>query len=159
MENTAPQHQTPAWHSFREVRAVAIWVSELQPHTVLPWPKLEHQGLTLGEKRPMDHRDNQETSSGTTTAQQFRDGAWETTPGGRGSTWGQVSVVTWDDSQPARLGGLAYIIGDFTDIFAGVFLRHVGEGEDLHVRAVNARTLQPIHKHTCKFKHRAEKRN
>lgn len=71
---------------------------------------------------------------------------------GEGGTWGQVSVVTWDDSQPARLPGLAYIIGDFTDIFAGVFLRDVGEGEDLHVRAVNARTLQPIHKHTHKFK-------
>lgn len=41
---------------------------------------------------------------------------------------GQISVVTWDDSQPARLAGLAYIIGDFTDILSGVFLRHVVEG-------------------------------
>lgn len=58
---------------------------------------------------------------------------------------GHVSVVTWDDSQPARLAGLAYIIGDFTDILSGVLLRHVVEGEDLHVRAVNARTLQSPH--------------
>lgn len=62
--------------------------------------------------------------------------------------WGQVSVVTWDDSQPTRLAGLAYIIGDFTDILSGIIIRHVVEGEDLHVRAVNARTLQSTHTHT-----------
>lgn len=53
-----------------------------------------------------------------------------------GSGW--VSRVTWDDSEPARLAGVAYIIGDETDILPGVVLRHVGEGENLHVRAVNA---------------------
>lgn len=102
-------------------------------------------------------QDNQETTSRTPTAQQVRDEAWETTPG-EGSTWGQVSGVTWDDSQPAGLSGLAYVIGDFTDIFAGIFLRHIGEAEDLHVRAVNARTLQSIHKHMCKFQKWQEKR-
>lgn len=51
-------------------------------------------------------------------------------------------MVTWDDSEPARLVGLSYIIGDFTGILSGIVLRHVVEGEHLHVRAVNARTLQ-----------------
>lgn len=52
---------------------------------------------------------------------------------GGGVRWGQVSRVTWDDSQPARLAGLAYIIGDFTDILSSIVLRHVVEGEHLHV--------------------------
>lgn len=47
-------------------------------------------------------------------------------------------MVTWDDIQPARLAGLAYIIGDFTDILSSIVLCHVVEGEDLHVRAVYA---------------------
>lgn len=57
---------------------------------------------------------------------------------GREGRWGQVSRVTWDDSEPARLAGLTYIIGDFTDILSGIVLRHVGEGEHLNVGAVNA---------------------
>lgn len=57
-------------------------------------------------------------------------------------------MVTWDDSEPTRLVGLSYIIGDFTGILSGIVLRHVVEGEHLHVRAVNARTLQSTHTHT-----------
>lgn len=78
---------------------------------------------------PQDH---QETTSRTTTAQQVRDKTQETTPRGGGDV-GQVSGVTWDDSQPARLAGFAYIIGDFTDILSSIVLRHVGEGEHLHI--------------------------
>lgn len=35
---------------------MSICVSDLQAYTVLPWPKLEHKGLTLGQKRPMNPR-------------------------------------------------------------------------------------------------------
>lgn len=106
----------------------------------------ETQGSDIRIEKTCEPKDHQETTSMTTTTQQVRDEAQETTPGG-GRVCG-VSVVTWDDSQPARLAGLAYIIGDFTDILSGIVLRHVVEGEDLHVRAVNARTLQPTHTHT-----------
>lgn len=134
-------------------------MSDPRAHTVLPWPKLEHKGLAFGEKRPVKPRTTKRPPAGP--PQHSRSGSEPGKPHqGKGEgAWGQVSVVTWDDSQPARLGGLAYIIGDFTDIFASIFLRHVGEGEDLHVRAVNARTLQPIHKHKCKFKHMAGGKN
>lgn len=55
------------------------------------------------------------------------------TRGGGESGWVGVSVVTWDDREPARLVGCAYIIGDFTGILSSVLLGHVGEGEHLHV--------------------------
>lgn len=113
----------------------------MQVRPVLPWlhqsqqwrEQLKHKGLTLGEEKVCEPQDHQETTSRTTTAQQVRDRAQETTPGGREGRWAQVSRVTWDDSQPARLAGLAYIIGDFTDILSSIFLGHVGEGEHLHV--------------------------
>lgn len=66
-------------------------------------------------------------------SQHIRDKPRETTPGGKESRWGQVSRVTWDDSQPARLAGLAYIIGDFTDILPSIVLGHIVESEHLHV--------------------------
>lgn len=108
----------------------------------------ETQGFEVRVEKASEFQDHQETTSRTITSQQVRDGTQETTPGEGARTWGQVSVVTWDDIQPARLAGLAYIIGDFTDILSSIFLRHVVEGEDLHVRAVNARTLQSPHTHT-----------
>lgn len=105
----------------------------------------ETQGCTIrGRERGCEPQEHQETTRRTTrrttTAQQVRDRAQETTPGAGGGreVGSQVSKVTWDDCEPARLVGLAYIIGDFTDILSSVRLRHVGEGEHLHVGTVNA---------------------
>lgn len=97
-----------------------------------PVSAAETQGSNIRGEKVCEPQDHQETTSRTTTAQQVRDEAQETTPEGEEEV-SQVSGVTWDDSQPARLAGLAYIIGDFTDILSSIFLCHVGEGEHLHI--------------------------
>lgn len=96
----------------------------------------ETQGSDIRGEKACEPQDHQETTSRTTTAGQGRSPGNHTR--GRGRRWGQVSMVTWDDGQPAGLVSLAYIIGDFTDILSSIVLRHVGEGEHLHVGAVNA---------------------
>lgn len=61
----------------------------------------ETQGSDIrGEKdhEPQDHR---EITNRTITSQRVRGETQETTPGGGKRRWGQVSVVTWNDSQPA----------------------------------------------------------
>ncbi len=143
------------WENVSEMLAVTILVSRLQVEPVLPWlhesqwrEQLKHKGLTLGEREglwapapPRDHEQDHHSTAG-----QGRSLGNHTRR--RQSMWGQVSVVTWDDSQPARLAGVSYIIGDFTDILSSIVLRHVGECEHLHVRAVNAWTLQSTHTRT-----------
>lgn len=94
-----------------------------------PVSAAETQGSYIREEKVCEPQDHQETTRRT-----IRTGWEQTTPGGRREgRWGQVSRVTWDDSQPARLAGLAYIIGHFTDILSSIVLRHIGEREHLHV--------------------------
>lgn len=73
-----------------ETLAVTISVC-VQVRAVLPWlhqsqqwrEQLKHKDLTLGEVKVCEPQEHQETTSGITTAQQVRDEAQETTPGGR----------------------------------------------------------------------------
>lgn len=168
--NTALPHLTPSWHSWSRMNCW-LWQSQcsgVQLWPVLPWlhqcqlwgERLKHKRSIIREGRgvlgipgtPRDHRWEHHT-----TAQQVRNEAQETTSGTKGD-WvvgSEVSGVTWDDSQPAWLVGLAYIIGDFTDILSSILLSHVGEEKHLDIWAVNAWTLQSTYTHVEHFRMRS----
>lgn len=53
-----------------------------------------------------------------------------------------VTLLFWQDSEPGRLVGLPYIIGDLTNILASIRLRHIEQSQHFRIGTIYPRVLE-----------------